>query len=153
MPGRKAFWSGAGRNRPDFPPFFPARRFPRNIFPPAVSSVIFSRRSDLSLYISHLHWSLEHLLQCSISSPFFLPAMSLPCSDQDFRPKKMKDASLPPGVDHLRCWCGNLCKVKEVTDFSDKFGMKFFMCPNYEYDPPERTSLFARPAVCFDHDE
>ena len=57
----------------------------------------------------------------------------------------MKAASLPHGVDHLNCWCGSLCKVKEVTDFSDWFGMKFFMCPNYEYDPPVRTFLFARP--------
>uniref|UniRef100_A0ACD5YNP6 Uncharacterized protein n=1 Tax=Avena sativa TaxID=4498 RepID=A0ACD5YNP6_AVESA len=61
--------------------------------------------------------------------------MSLPCSDQDYRPRNMKDASLPPGVEHLRCWCGTLCKVKESTNFSDKMDMKFFMCSNYQYDP------------------
>ena len=47
----------------------------------------------------------------------------------------MKNASLPPGLAVLRCWCGDLCKVKEVTDFSDWLGMKFFMCANYEEDP------------------
>ena len=73
--------------------------------------------------------------------------MSLTCSNQDERPRKMKEAMLPPGVEHLRCWCGNLCKVKEVTDFSDKFGMKFFMCANYEYDPPVPVSPYDKPPV------
>ena len=48
----------------------------------------------------------------------------------------MKDARLPPGVEVLRCWCGDPCKVKEVTHFSDWLGMKFFMCANYVEDPP-----------------
>ena len=79
--------------------------------------------------------------------------MSLPCSDQSIRPKKMKDASLPPGVELVRCWCGSPCKVKEVTDFSDMFGMKFFMCPNHEHDPPVVESPYEKPPVCFNHDE
>ena len=53
--------------------------------------------------------------------------MSKQCSDQADRPKKMKAVYLPVGVEHLRCWCGDLCKVKESTDFSDKMGMKFRM--------------------------
>ena len=79
--------------------------------------------------------------------------MSLPCLDQSIKPRKMKSASLPPGVEVLRCWCGDLCKVKEVTDFSDWLGMKFFMCANYEEDPPVATSPYIRPPVCFSHEE
>jgi hypothetical protein len=76
-------------------------------------------------------------------------SMSVPCSDQDFRPMKGKNASLPPGVRAERCWCGRLAKVKEVVDFSDKFGMKYFMCASYDHDPPRQTSSSSsRPAVC-----
>uniref|UniRef100_A0A8I6Z7P5 Uncharacterized protein n=1 Tax=Hordeum vulgare subsp. vulgare TaxID=112509 RepID=A0A8I6Z7P5_HORVV len=57
----------------------------------------------------------------------------------------MKSASLPRGVEAVRCWCGDLCKVKEVEDFSDWLGMKFFMCANYESDPPESISAYIRP--------
>jgi hypothetical protein len=27
-------------------------------------------------------------------------------------------------------------KVKEVVNFSDKFGMKYFVCTSYDHDPP-----------------
>uniref|UniRef100_A0A8I6WF42 Uncharacterized protein n=1 Tax=Hordeum vulgare subsp. vulgare TaxID=112509 RepID=A0A8I6WF42_HORVV len=78
--------------------------------------------------------------------------MSLPCSDQRIRPKKMKSACMPRGVEAVRCWCGDLCKVKEVTDFSDLLGMKFFMCANYEFDPAESISAYIRspspPPLC-----
>ncbi|KAK1643993.1 hypothetical protein QYE76_061798 [Lolium multiflorum] len=66
--------------------------------------------------------------------------MSVPCSDQDFRPAKAKAASLPPGVTAERCWCGRLAKVMQVEDFSDQFGMKFFMCASYEHDPPRSSA-------------
>ena len=77
--------------------------------------------------------------------------MSLPCSDQSIRPRKMKNASLPPGVAVLRCWCGDLCKVEEVTNFSDWLGMKFFRCANYEKDPPIAISKYDKPPVYFNH--
>ena len=75
--------------------------------------------------------------------------MSVPCSDQDLRPKKAKNASLPRGVRAERCWCGHLAKVKVVEDFSDQLGMKFFMCANYDASPPRRASSSStRPPVC-----
>jgi hypothetical protein len=79
--------------------------------------------------------------------------MSLPCSDQDFRPVKIKDAKLPPGVEVLRCWCGDLCKVKQSTDYSTCMGMKFFMCANLEHDRPEPTSMNDKPPVWFNDDD
>jgi hypothetical protein len=47
------------------------------------------------------------------------------------------------------CWCGDIAKVNESIYFSDKMGMKVFMCANYVHDPPERTSLWIRPLVRF----
>jgi hypothetical protein len=62
--------------------------------------------------------------------------MSLPYSDQDFRPRKKKDAILPLGIQTERYWCGDLAKVMESEDFSHKLGMKFFMCAKYDHDAP-----------------
>ena len=35
-------------------------------------------------------------------------------------------------------FCGSLCKLMKPTILGDDFGMRFFMCDNYEYDPPKR---------------
>jgi hypothetical protein len=35
---------------------------------------------------------------------------------------------LPSGVGVVRCWCGDPCKVKEVTYFSNKLGMNIHVC-------------------------
>jgi hypothetical protein len=74
--------------------------------------------------------------------------MSLRCSDQSERPKKMKDASLPTGMEVARCWCDYIAKVKESIDFSYTMGMNFFRCPNYEHDPPPTINPHERSAVC-----
>ena len=34
------------------------------------------------------------------------------------------------------CFCGSLCKLMESKVLGDDFG--FFMCENYEFDPPKR---------------
>jgi hypothetical protein len=67
--------------------------------------------------------------------------MSVPCSDQDFRPMKSKDVPLPAGVRAERCWCGHLAKVKESVEFSDNMGMKFFMCANTNASPTRGASV------------
>ena len=67
--------------------------------------------------------------------------MSVPCSDQEFRPMKSKDVPLPAGVRAERCWCGHLAKVKESVDFSDKMGMRFFMCANTNASPTRGASV------------
>ena len=78
--------------------------------------------------------------------------MSVPCSDQDFRPMKSKVVPLPAGVRAERCWCGHLAKVKESVDFSDKMGMKFFMCANTNASPTRgATTSLERPSVCSVH--
>ena len=36
------------------------------------------------------------------------------------------------------CFCGSLCKLMKSDILGDDYGMRFFMCENYEYDPPKR---------------
>ena len=45
---------------------------------------------------------------------------------------------VPQGVQVLMCFCGSLCKLMESKVLGDDFGRRFFMCDNYEYDPPKR---------------
>ena len=35
------------------------------------------------------------------------------------------------------CFCGSLCKLMKSRVLGDVFGMRFFMCENYEYDLPK----------------
>jgi hypothetical protein len=62
-------------------------------------------------------------------------------------PRKKNDTSMPQGIRANRCQCGDLVKVKEAENISDKFGMKFFICANYDYDAPASTT-YLRPLVC-----
>ena len=34
------------------------------------------------------------------------------------------------------CFYGSLCKLMESKVLGDHYGMRFFICDNYEYDPP-----------------
>ncbi|RLN39558.1 arginine-glutamic acid dipeptide repeats protein-like [Panicum miliaceum] len=47
-------------------------------------------------------------------------------------------ATVPQGIQVPMCFCGSLCKLMESQVLGDDFGTRFFMCENYEYDPPKR---------------
>ncbi|KAG2641042.1 hypothetical protein PVAP13_2KG143500 [Panicum virgatum] len=47
-------------------------------------------------------------------------------------------ATVPEGIDVPMCFCGSLCKFMQSEVLGDDYGMRFFMCENYEYDPPKR---------------
>ena len=49
-------------------------------------------------------------------------------------------ATVPEGIDVSMCFCGSLCKSMQSEVLRDDYGMRFFMCENYEYDPPKRYS-------------
>ena len=55
------------------------------------------------------------------------------------------------------CFCGSLCKLMESTVLGDNYDMGFFMCDNYEYDPPRRYGndkpKVAPPTIWFEHSE
>ena len=115
-----------------FPPFISHPKFPPHMsrpnFPPHISRQFYSRHSSGPLKMTIC---IGDCSKPSLTLSLLSGTMSLPCSDQAIRPKKMNDASLPLGVEVMRCWCDSQCNVKEVTDFFDMFAMKFFMCPNH----------------------
>src|SRR6185437_1688066 len=45
--------------------------------------------------------------------------------------------TVPQGVQVPMCFCGSLCKLMKSRVLGDDFGKRFFMCENYEYDPPK----------------
>ena len=45
---------------------------------------------------------------------------------------------MPEETDMPMCFCGSLCKLMKLDVLGDDYGMRFFMCENYEYDPPKR---------------
>jgi hypothetical protein len=61
----------------------------------------------------------------------------------------MKYTSLPEGIEAARCWCGDIAKVRELTDFLDRMGMKFFMCADHAHDTLQSSLLFYRAPVRF----
>ena len=48
------------------------------------------------------------------------------------------EATIPEGIDVPMCFCGSLCKFMQSEVLGDDYDMRFFMCENYEYDPPKR---------------
>ena len=44
------------------------------------------------------------------------------------------------GIETPMCFCGSLRKLMKSKVLGDDFGMRFFMCENFEYDPPKRYS-------------
>src|SRR6185295_11537444 len=47
-------------------------------------------------------------------------------------------ATVPKGINVPICFCGSLCKFMKSEVLGDDYGMRFFMCENYEFDPPKR---------------
>ena len=45
--------------------------------------------------------------------------------------------TVPAGIETPMCFCDSLCKLMKSRVLGDDFGMRFFMCDNFEYDPPK----------------
>jgi len=58
-------------------------------------------------------------------------------SESTYIPLSKVTAAVPQGVQVPMCFCGSLCKLMKSRVLGDDFGMRFFMCENYEYDPPK----------------
>ena len=43
------------------------------------------------------------------------------------------------GHDAPTCWCGDVCKMKQSSDWDDRRGRRFWMCPNYAWEKPKPT--------------
>ena len=49
---------------------------------------------------------------------------------------KKTSTTILEGVDVPMCYCGDRCKLVESQLIGSCYGMRWFMCANYEYDPP-----------------
>ena len=59
-------------------------------------------------------------------------------SESTYIPWSKCEATVSEGIDVPMCFCGSLCKFMQSEVLGDDYGMRFFMCENYEYDPPKR---------------
>jgi hypothetical protein len=58
-------------------------------------------------------------------------------SGSTYIPRNKVRATVPEGIQVPMCFGGSLCNLMESKVLGDDFGMRFFMCENYEYDPPK----------------
>ena len=58
-------------------------------------------------------------------------------SGSTYIPRSKVRKTVPQEVQVPMCFCGSLCKLMKSRVLGDDFGMRFFMCENYEYDPPK----------------
>ncbi|CAN6272755.1 unnamed protein product [Urochloa humidicola] len=59
------------------------------------------------------------------------------CPEPDFPRWRKVIADVPEGVHVPMCFCGDLCKLMKSKVLGVYYGMRFFMCDNFEYDPPK----------------
>lgn len=55
----------------------------------------------------------------------------------DEMPKERLRADVPTGVEVPLCWCQDPCRLMKSDEFSYTYGRRFFMCANYDEDPPK----------------
>ena len=103
----------------------------------------------------YVNWQL-----CTFQVAWTMPIDQIPPSiNMDITPSHMKSLdipALPPCLllvlptfrgtrlenmclkkCRFQCASGSLCKLMESKVLGDDFGRRFFMCDNYEYDPPK----------------
>ena len=59
-------------------------------------------------------------------------------SESIYIPWSKHETAIPEGTDVPMCFCGSLCELMKSDVLGDDYRMRFFMCENYEYDPPKR---------------
>ena len=52
-------------------------------------------------------------------------------------PSRKDRVSVPEGVHVKMCLCGTPCRLMKSTDPGYTYGRRYWMCANYEYDPPQ----------------
>ena len=64
------------------------------------------------------------------------------CSDLEAKPCTWQH-SIDTQVGHEapKCWCGDVCKMKQSNDWDETRGRRFWMCPNYAWEKPKPTKI------------
>jgi len=52
-------------------------------------------------------------------------------------PSRKDRVSVPEGLRVKMCLCGTPCRLMKSTDPGYTYGRRYWMCANYEYDPPQ----------------
>ena len=58
-------------------------------------------------------------------------------SKSTYIPRSKVTTTVPPRSTGAYVLLRILVQTNAIKDFGDDFGMMFFMCENYEYDPPK----------------
>ncbi|CAN6338737.1 unnamed protein product [Urochloa humidicola] len=59
------------------------------------------------------------------------------CSEPEHHKWRKVTVVVPEGVHVPMCFCGDLCKLVQSKVLGVYYGMRFFMCDNFDYDPPK----------------
>ena len=70
-------------------------------------------------------------------------------SGGDDKPKDKVGCPLTDGLEAPLCWCQDSCRLWKSLDMADTFNRRFFMCANYEWEPPNVGAYDRRPPVNF----
>jgi hypothetical protein len=76
----------------------------------------------MSYHISHLF--------CRLSMPSMGPGLDL-----EFVTSRKDKVEVPKGTHTPMCYCGDDCKLVKCNVLGYRYGVRFFMCENYEHDP------------------
>jgi hypothetical protein len=65
----------------------------------------------------------------------------------DEKPKNKFRCAVPEGLEVPLCWCQDPCAIWKSEDMSYTYGRRFFMCGNYDWEPPKVGPYDRRPPV------
>jgi hypothetical protein len=80
---------------------------------------------------------MKQLINYHISHMFCRLSMAStgPELDLEFLTSRKDKVEVPKGIHTLMCYCGDNCKLVKCNVLRNRYGMRFFMCENYEHDP------------------
>jgi hypothetical protein len=55
--------------------------------------------------------------------------------DLELLTRRKDNVPVPKGIHTPMCYCGDNCKFMKCNVLGYYYGMRFFMCVNYEHDP------------------
>jgi hypothetical protein len=82
-----------------------------------------------------MNYHISHLF-CRLSM-----ASMGPESDLELLTSRKDKFLVPKGIHTPMCYCGDNCKLVKCNVLGHCYGMRFFMCENYEHDPSNHVAM------------
>ena len=70
------------------------------------------------------------------NSPFYLLSFTTLAMEFPSPPSRKERVSVPEGQHVKTCLCGTSCRLLESTELGYTYNRRYWMCANYEFDPP-----------------